>query len=433
MGANDVVAIARSATATVNDTIEREAIEAVRQYARMFFGAENEEDGTLALLGLEQNFALRDVARDRDNTVLATLTALQRLQNRTLQALQSRGASSAALPWRLQMYLLRGYFDSFQQARLRWEQSREQAAMQVLSSARSVGTMASIQSAITVLNQSWNASLDATSGECLIRNEPVANTWLQSVYQLIDSLNTTVGASVIQTQDTKLNLNTLMTPLSDAPYLLSKLQWLRGATNMTEEQRLEYIEQDLLRWNVLSGVVASPLSLQSLASSATQYHDDLGSTVEEDHPNLDLGQGTSSDPSYYFSPLIAGDSWGGSGQRQSWNTYAQTFYEYDLSLRYSDLSSSVQYQFTILYYSTPDPMDVSSKSHPIITRLVANDRYVIHDFMEPPSPMKPLTFLIPRNETANGSLTVSCQQPRGLGGNGKTCLISQTWLMLLLQ
>jgi hypothetical protein len=47
-----------------------------------------------------------------------------------------------------------------------------------------------------------------------------------------------------------------------------------------------------------------------------------------------------------------------------------------------------------------------------------------------PVPMAKTRIKIPREATADGKLTLSCDQPYGLRGNGRTCEIVEVWLVV---
>jgi hypothetical protein len=52
-------------------------------------------------------------------------------------------------------------------------------------------------------------------------------------------------------------------------------------------------------------------------------------------------------------------------------------------------------------------------------------------FALPPSPMAKTRVAIPHNATASGGLELSCGQPFGIRGNGRTCQIAEVWLVVV--
>jgi len=62
-------------------------------------------------------------------------------------------------------------------------------------------------------------------------------------------------------------------------------------------------------------------------------------------------------------------------------------------------------------------------------RLMANDKIEVHPFIARPVPFKSLEFGIPPAATAGGELTLSWFGEPGLGGNGRSCQVSEVWLL----
>ena len=62
-------------------------------------------------------------------------------------------------------------------------------------------------------------------------------------------------------------------------------------------------------------------------------------------------------------------------------------------------------------------------------RLVANDTLEVHPYLAKPMPFKPLEFPIPPAATQQGKLKLSWFGEPGLGGNGRSCQVSEVWLM----
>ena len=97
-----------------------------RQYARTFFGAENEEQATRGLLGLEQNW----IGEAANNGAVAT----------TLEAW--RVVKLDAPSWRRDMYEFRATVDAYVQARETYELAGEAEARQALANASSSASAA---------------------------------------------------------------------------------------------------------------------------------------------------------------------------------------------------------------------------------------------------------------------------------------------------
>ena len=107
-----------------------------------------------------------------------------------------------------------------------------------------------------------------------------------------------------------------------------------------------------------------------------------------------------------------------------------------MELVYAGLDRNAQYVLDIVYVGKTSSEDGgvgrgagSSGSSPG-NRLMANDE-ILHDYQQAPAMMQVQSFPISKATTAGGSLVIRCNQPKGLGGTGRTCEISEVWLRLL--
>ena len=110
--------------------------------------------------------------------------------------------------------------------------------------------------------------------------------------------------------------------------------------------------------------------------------------------------------------------------RVSWRTFIQGFYSYNVTLQYAGLEPSQTYTLQIVYFS-----DGQSGDSSIPYRLTANGVYVLHDYMPAPYPMQKLSFALSAALTASGELTIQCNQLPGESGSGRSCQISEVWLL----
>jgi hypothetical protein len=84
--------------------------------------------------------------------------------------------------------------------------------------------------------------------------------------------------------------------------------------------------------------------------------------------------------------------------------------------------------------SSAGSTDVVGNGVQSVLRLVANGNTTVWplpplQYAAPPVPMTITTVDIPRQATAGGRLELSCNQPQGIEGNGRTCQISEVWLV----
>ncbi len=62
-------------------------------------------------------------------------------------------------------------------------------------------------------------------------------------------------------------------------------------------------------------------------------------------------------------------------------------------------------------------------------RLVANDGVEIHPYIANPNPIEPVEFAIPPGVIKKGELLLTWSGQPGLGGNGRSCEVSEVWLI----
>lgn len=158
------------------------------------------------------------------------------------------------------------------------------------------------------------------------------------------------------------------------------------------------------------------------------YYDALGSIDPAAHPRLDAGQGVATDPSFYFTPLQAFTGLNNNApvaaSRLSWRTFVQGFYDYQPTLRYTALNSTVAYELRVVMFSDGQPGDSA-----VPVRLTANGDTVLWGYSPPPYPMTVLSFPLPLALTAAGNLTIACNQVPGTSGSGRCCQLSEVWLL----
>ena len=94
-----------------------------------------------------------------------------------------------------------------------------------------------------------------------------------------------------------------------------------------------------------------------------------------------------------------------------------TYYDSSMRLVYTGLDRNARYVLRVTYVGGST------------SRLLANGE-VLHDYRAPPVTTQVQSFSLATNTTAGGRLVVSCNQPPGLGGTGRTCQIAEIWLGL---
>ena len=165
---------------------------------------------------------------------------------------------------------------------------------------------------------------------------------------------------------------------------------------------------------------------------------------------------------YFFTPQRSGPS--GSSfdpkSRMAWSQYAMSFFDSpNVALRYEGLDPAKQYELRVVFNAMPEPASLppasvvaedsrgggsgagrgagrGAGSGAEVRRLVANGQTVLWppaplEYASAPAPMAVTAVGVPRAETSGGSLEVRCEQPPGTEGNGRTCQISEVWLVVV--
>jgi hypothetical protein len=370
----------------------------IRQYSRYHFGAEHEDAMTAAIFGLELNW-LGDIRTNK--AVQKTLAEIQSVEKQMTTAERQQN-------WRFLMLAYRAYFDAHVQARFLFELDQQERAYQALEQAPAVGFDKAAAAAVSALN---------TTNE-----DTITASWHSKVLALAHLINTTLGASVLQSQATDLNLRTFATELNDKRFILSELATISKLPNETD--RLAALS-DMLYWDV---------------PKAGGFFDRLGSAgvLTGRAPHLDTGQGDS-DPAFYFTPhheTLSQLDWAGKGQdpssvapaRIDWTSFtrSQSQGRHPLRLSYEGLDPDESYTLSILFFSSEYKMFATERN------TVTVGSTVVQKSALSLRPMRRVSFAVPRQETAGGKLSVLCTSP--LAGGGVSgfetggCSIIAVWL-----
>lgn len=197
------------------------------------------------------------------------------------------------------------------------------------------------------------------------------------------------------------NLDLVDYPLNNAPWLRKQFAAIRQMK--TEAERLAAIQSIVNYTQPVPGAL----------------YDDLGDPANQ--PHLVRPVGFAQDPAYLTGPSTAfSNRPSNQGGRVSWWTMAETIIEMPLEMRYTGLETKTRYKVRIQYAGDAEKKQV---------RLVANGKWMIHDFMEKPAEFVPVEFEIPREATAQGTLSLVYSKPAGLGGNGRGVQIAEVWLI----
>lgn len=364
-------------------------IETLRDYSRLFMGADIAEAAAQGIMSLEANFGGALLANEKIEQTL-----------RQWQHIEKQASPELMKNFRFQMCLLRAYYDAYIQRRLIREKALESRAREILEDATAGTSSLAVLQARMVLEK--------------VTEEPVGQAWKEKCMALADSLFSSIGAQLTVEKHGAMPgrgnfIDNIDIPLSDAPWLLDQLAVLEKVEN--DNERLQRIKEMLHRTDPGPGGF-----YDHFGSVQSKYRIVTDKTWQEDPGSLQS-------PRISFGVGIIGEEWvhevrsqGFSGQTTpgAWMSQINTLYDTPLRIRYDNLDTAAAYRMRVTYTGR-----FRSK-----LKLVANDNIVIHDLMQ--TGEKPVyEFDIPREATAGGKVifTWTC----GEGQRGSQ--VTEIWLM----
>jgi hypothetical protein len=369
---------------------EARVADILRQYSRYFIGERYTDDFAQGLLALERNWQGRLLANESVDVTLQQFQALE------------RNASPADLKnWRFQQALFRAYYDAYVRHRLIHETDLEMQAMASLQKAPEVGVSRAISDATQILDRA-------------LAEHPNPD-WRIRIFQLAEALFQSIGMqlSVERYQaiavDRGASLDTLDYPLNNRRWLEEQFARIRKLPPAPD------------------GLKAVDEILQWTNPGPGGFYDDLGNSACQ--PHLQRGLGFNEDPGCFQSTradfeedLVVDepDENPGVARRVSWMDHAEALYDAPLRMVYSGLDPKARYTVRVLYAGDSPKRKI---------RLVANDNLEVHPYLAKPMPYKPLEFPIAPAATQQGKLMLSWFGKPGLGGNGRSCQVSEVWLI----
>jgi hypothetical protein len=375
------------------------------QYARWFVF-----DGTAGGVALANSFAQSVMALEKQ--WIGPVTSHVQDIEQTLSDMQTVYAQvpvRARLNWRLHSALFRAVFDSYVCRRLLYEQALQTRALQQLAEYAHSGPVSALRAA----NQTLSLAVSEP-----IATDALAQLWREgeALWQSIH-LKLSVQWYGAVSIDRGAVLDTVSTPLTNAPYLQQRFATLLATTNQT--QQVAGIQQ-LLTWQ------------QPCGDGAEVYYDDLGQVSAQPHL-INHDPVFAGDPSCYTHSVSSTSSGVSAAALQSvplsWRTYAEALYDAPVSMRYTQLTPTRRYAVRAVYWGD----DVQSSGG--ITLYAANplnssQPILIHPSLQPPTPPQPLQFDVPAAAlSAQGVLQLSWYAAPDRGGSGRGCQIAEVWLL----
>jgi hypothetical protein len=374
----------------------------LREWARWFISPKYETGLAQAVLNLESDWHGPLLPRTSVDDTL-----------REVQTIEHEATPQMLLSWRFQQILYRAYYDGYVRQRLLYETGLEQQANDVLRNAQRTGSLLAMEDATRILDQ-------ATT-------KPAAEDLRNRIFAMAEALYQSIHAQLSVDKYKAIaisrgaNLDTIDFPLNNRVYLKDQFSKIRMLPK--EDDRLAAIKGILNRDDPGPG----------------GFYDDLGATAMQPHL-VNEGPGYANDPGGFHSTRseYAAFSGGIIGRKSSeatdpegpakfiltpmsWWTWAETRYETPFTMRYEHLDPNARYKVKVVF--------IGRSSDPKI-RLMANDKYEVHGWIQKPAVMGPVEFPVPQEATKTGTLTLRWYLDQGQGGFNGSIDIAEVFLMV---
>lgn len=370
---------------------DQPVIDILREFSRYFIGEQYRDSFAQGLLALERNWI---------GPLLSNANVETTFQ--VFRDMDQQASPQVKLNWRFQQALYRAYYDSYVRDRLLYETSLEHQAMAALRGANRTGSLLAVQTAEASLNQALTA--------------PISQDKRQRIFELAEALYQSIHAqlSVDKYQALALgrgaDLDTVDAPVTNRVWLEDRFADIRKSPD--ENVRLKEIGS-VVNWT---------------DPGPGGFYDDLGNPSRQ--PHLVLGEPYANDPMFLQSPMTGFSIRGMgnvTGQDQSymhyplsWVTVTEGLYDSPVKLHYEGLDPKGRYRVRVVYAGdNPRPK----------LRMVADESYPIHDWLQRPVPFKPLEFDVPAEATADGTLNLSVFREPATGGAGRGNAVAEVWLL----
>lgn len=359
--------------------------ETLRDYARLFISPQFADEIAQGFLALEENWEEPLLI---NQTVDITLMQWQEMERRAPKEVLNN--------YRFQMGLLRAYYDAYIKRRLIYETELERRARDSLRLAPQIGSTNALEEAEEILRKA--------------KTEPVSADYKKRCEKLADELFKNIGAqlSVIKHKAIGWSRGAFMDdidmPLNNSRWFSYQFQRIKKL--MDENERLKAISVILERENPGPG----------------GFYDNFGTSsfkrvVREKSWKEDPGNLTS--PFISFVPsllhLDAHLEEEIGGIPLSWIANLTALYDIPITIVYEHVEPNSLYTIRITYIG----------EHGGRVKLVANDDYVVHDFLEIKGKIAlTVEFPIPLQAIKKGKLTLTW-----LHEGGRRTHIAEVWLM----
>jgi hypothetical protein len=382
---------------------QRNVIDVLRDYSHYFAGKEQAEGLAHGLMSLEKNWQAPLAA---NASVAVTLSQFQDME---------RNAAAILGNWRFQLALYRAYYDAYVQGRLAEETAQVDRAMAVLRQVDEIGwtpepleigaapsaTSPNGRDPILLLGEARDilqqTLIHSAGGSLRARVLELGEALFQSIRMQL-AVDRYRGEAVVRGT----NLETLDYPVSDAPWLLTRVSEIMRETDTSKQ------------------LVAIRALLRRTDPGPGGFYDELGNVANR--PHLLLGEGAERDPEFRATP-VTGFLYPdvlGIHAPIAWKRWAESLFDAPLKMRYAGLDTAAHYRLRVVYSGDQPTKKI---------RLLANEQFEIHPYLLRPWPPVPQEFDIPVAATSAAELTLSWTREQGLGGSGRGCQVSEVWLI----
>lgn len=323
-------------------------IHTLRDYGRLFAGPDYTEQVAQGMLALERNWEGPLLTNGQVETTFKQWRAIEE---------KAEGEGLLAGNYRLQMGLLRAYYDVYQRRRLVYEMELERQAVECLGQAGRTGPGEALDAAERILKRTIEQRIAVDIRQ---RCEELAD----SLFHLIGAQTSVEKHHAIQWERGAF-MSTIDTALNDAEYYLEQIDSIRRLP--AEVERLQAISALLNRTDPGPGGFYDSF----VSNSQSLKLVDFGTGWQEDPGHL-------ATPRTHFEPslLHMDDSRKKvlGGIPRAWLGSISALYQVPLTITYDSIDPQASYSIRVTY--------TSRASASFTVKLRVNERFVVHEGLD---------------------------------------------------
>lgn len=341
--------------------------ETLRDYVRVFISSERADEIAHCLMALEDNWIGPAIANDG---IEVTLRQWQELEKKVSQEVLEN--------WRFQMGLLRAYYDAYVRRRLIYETELEKEAIERLESANSIGSLKAIEEAEKILRKA--------------QTEPIAVEYRKKCEELADKLFKNIGLQLSVKKHQAANwergafMDDIDMPLNNMNWLLAQFDIIHKMED--EDQRQKAIDRIINRVNPGPGGF-----YENFGSHAS-----INRLFEVDNWRKDPGFISSKGITFATTLLHSEEArFKYGGVPLAWVSKIFSPYQHPLTISYDGLDPMASYRIRVTYVGFSGDE----------VKLLANEKYIIHDFINVSGKCITIEQPIPQEAISSGKLNLT--------------------------